>query len=514
MKKKLLVLGYRAYGDWIYSLPAIMSLRDKYDLYIETNSKGFELLHDDPRIKSLSIWDMSKFSMEDWDRIVKERKEKLIAEIKPDRVIDLHKTIENSCIAESNQEEFDLPLEERRKLFGSKNFYENVFDACCVFMPDNFNKEGVYFSEENEAWGHRWRMKHENEFIVIVPIAGSCAHKVYPAMKQLTLKIVERYPNARIFLVGDATVKEAQWKHERIHGTAGELSMKQVIMMTKYADYVIGGETGVLVAAGMWGTPKTMLCTASSVYQCCKHHDNDYSLQSNAACSPCHKAIYGITDCDDIQFSGLDRVPYPKCVTGFGVEGLMGIVEKVYNKKNIYNKDYYDRFVERASSKIGEEIYLSRWDLIEKYCHGDMSLLDYGCASGAFHKSSRNGFKCDGFDVNPYSGFNKLPDECPDILTMWDVIEHLTDPIEELRKFPSKYLFISTPNVGAVKGDIKKWRHYRPGEHLHYFDIHSLRESMNELGYDILEHNFSEGQIRNPNEPNDIITIVAERRIK
>lgn len=276
--------------------------------------------------------------------------------------------------------------------------------------------------------------------------------------------------------------------------------------MMKYADYAFGPETGLMVAAGMWGTPKTMLCNTTAIHQTCSMHKNDRSLQSSAPCSPCHKGIYTEEDCEDVRY--VEGIPYSGCVHGFGFDEICGIIKDVYEQKNIYNADYFNRYVERAYSELGRKIYASRWDLIEKHCHGNLRLLDYGCASGAFHKASRNGFITDGYDINPNSPYHKTPEGKVDILTLWDVIEHLHDPAEPLKKHAPEYVFISTPNLHeGVEFDT--WKHNRPGEHLHYFTLQSLSALLQDNGYKVIDHNYDEGAIRDTEKPKDIITVAA-----
>lgn len=513
-KQRLLLIGYRAYGDWLYTAPVLPYLFEKYDVVLETNNKGYEIFHDDPRFAEIRMFDMDKAAKENpegYDKDIFRRWAETKREVKADKVINLWRTLETKCIAERYQKVFLKDKEARREKFGKMNFYEAIFDKCEIPMPEKLETDVLHFTEEQEAWGKRWRKKHETDFVVLMPLAGSCSHKVYPDMPELSQRILDTYPNAWIYLMGDASVAHAQWEHPRIVHTAGKLPFKQAITMAKYADYVIGGETGLLVAAGTYGTHKTMLCTASSVYQCCKYHENDHSLQANIECSPCHRAVFATCDCEDMIHDG-EETYHPHCIETFDMNTILGIVEEVYNKRNIYNIDYYKRFVERGESEVGKAIYDSRWEIIEKHCHGKLNLLDYGCASGAFHKSSRNGFSTYGFDVNPYSGFTKMPDAKVDILTMWDVIEHLHEPERVIRQVNPEYLFLSTPNVDDVKGPLENWRHYRPGEHLHYFSPKSIEIFLGECGYDVIDSNYDEGAIRDPENPKAIVTVAARRR--
>lgn len=179
---------------------------------------------------------------------------------------------------------------------------------------------------------------------------------------------------------------------------------------------------------------------------------------------------------------------------------------------DIYNQEYARCYYERAHSELGRKIYAARWDLIEKYCHGNLSLLDYGCALGAFHQSSRNGFKTFGYDINPFCGFNKMPETYINILTMWDSIEHIPEPFTLIKEIRPQWVFITTPNLESVKGPVKEWKHYRPLEHIHYFDRHSLRFQLENIGYEIMEFSYDEGALRDPANPEAIITCVARLR--
>lgn len=177
-----------------------------------------------------------------------------------------------------------------------------------------------------------------------------------------------------------------------------------------------------------------------------------------------------------------------------------------------YGKDYCQKYEEYSNSELGRKIYSTRWALIEKYCHGDMTLLDWGCAGGAFHLSSVNGFRCGGYDVNPCSPFSEQPGLGKrDILTMWDSIEHMTD-ISSPFIYSPDWVFISTPNLESVKVPIKEWKHYRPFEHIHYFDKYSLESMLAPLGYVPVEFNYDEGALRDPKNPEAILTAVFQKK--
>lgn len=514
MREKLLLIAYRAYGDWLYTVPVLPFLFEKYDVHLECNNKVYGLVYDDPRFSGITMFDVNASVQHakankdfDLDEFTQKRIKNVMEEVKPDKVCDLSNTLERKCMAMRDQEVFFSDVESRRDTLGKISFYDAVFDHV-GFKAENINLDGMWFSDEQLKSVVAWREKHKAQFIVMLQAVGSCIQKFYPDTVELVRHIVGKYHNAYVYITGEEGAIEGDFEHPRVINLCGKLPIKQAVLMTKYADYVFGPETGVLVAAGMFGTHKTMLCTSTSIKQACSYHKNDHSLQSSVECSPCHKGIYTEGDCDKIVRQ--DGDVYSGCVHGFKKKEIYDIIERVYDEKNIYNQEYYTRYQNRSDTETGKKIYDSRWEIIEKYCHGNMTLLDYGCASGAFHTSARNGFVTFGYDINPHSPYHREINGQMDIVTMWDVIEHLHDPKDTIKKLNPKMLFISTPNKGAVE-KLEGWRHYRPDEHLWYFDLPSLESLLRECGFKIVEHNFTEGSIRNPERPQDIITVVAER---
>ncbi|MCR4286877.1 MAG: class I SAM-dependent methyltransferase [Deltaproteobacteria bacterium] len=515
-KPKLLLIAYRAFGDWIYSVPILPFLFDRYEVHLECNLKVFSLAYDDKRFSGITVFDDAKYLKRvkteqdfDKDKYIQEHLQSVYDVVLPDRVVNLSFSHENKTIASREQEEFFASIEARRGKFGHWDYYNSVFDHVGIEKPDNLNLDTMWFTDEQIGYCERWRKRHTSDFLVVIPIMGSCMQKFYPRMNDVINHIVDTYHNAYVYIMGETGITEGTFGHDRIYDMTGKLSIKQSVLMTKYADYVIGPETGLVVGAGMFGTPKTMLCNTTAVKQVVGSHKNDYSLQSSWKCSPCHRGIYVKEDCDDI--TSQDGAEYSACVNGFKLEDICEIIGKVYNEKNIYNSNYLDKYIERGKSDLGRKIYEARWELVEKYCHGNKTLLDYGCAAGDFLSCKRNGFIADGYDINPFSQYHAKPKaERFDILTMWDVIEHLHSPEQPIVKYSPEFVFLSTPNL---HDDVhfEDWLHNRPNEHLHYFNEVRLTELLKGLGYKILDMNFAEGEIRNPEKSKDIISVVAQK---
>ena len=305
-------------------------------MHLETSRQGWELFGDDPRFVSKTFFDVSKLHEAimngqpiDELKIVHERWDALEKMLKPDKVINLFRTIESTCMIEKWQEAFYYPLKKRRELFGDKEFYSQAFIKSGISMPDKLDLTGLYFSPENIKWALDWQSQHRNQFIIMLLVNGSGFYKRYPFISTLVSELLQKYEEAVIYLVGDGSVP-MDIKHERVYSVLGNAPYKQVILMTKYANLVIGPETGLHAAAGMWGTPKIQLCSASSVWQLCSKHDNDYSIQSKYFCSPCHKLLYNVFDCDSVAVHNYNL--YPSCILEFDKAEIMKNIETVYEK--------------------------------------------------------------------------------------------------------------------------------------------------------------------------------------
>lgn len=331
-KPKLLLIAYRAYGDWLYAVPVLKYLFEQYDIYLETNPKGWQLFHDDPRFKEISVYDFSKIPQDDWGEAFGMRWKQKREEIKPDRELSLNGTLEVNCISERGYMGWDWPLAARRAHYGNKNFYEETFKRCNIPFPENLDTTGLFFPEEQLLWAEKWHRDNEGKFTVIIPVAGTTMHKTFHNYEHMIWAILNIDLQAQVYVAGDTALAGKVIKHKRVFDMCTEIPIKQSILMTKYADFVIGPETSLLVAAGMWGTPKCMLATTSGVDQMVKYHKNDYSIQSPLFCSPCHRAVYKEEDCQTRVYSEKGEFQTPACAKLFNLENLQGTLFNVYNQ--------------------------------------------------------------------------------------------------------------------------------------------------------------------------------------
>jgi cyclopropane fatty-acyl-phospholipid synthase-like methyltransferase len=79
-----------------------------------------------------------------------------------------------------------------------------------------------------------------------------------------------------------------------------------------------------------------------------------------------------------------------------------------------------------------------------------------------------------------------------EVITMWDVLEHLEHPRELLTHMhqwlePGGVLVVSTVNKSALGARIAKehWRHFAPPHHLQYFSRASLQRLLSDCGFQL-----------------------------
>jgi 2-polyprenyl-3-methyl-5-hydroxy-6-metoxy-1,4-benzoquinol methylase len=134
-------------------------------------------------------------------------------------------------------------------------------------------------------------------------------------------------------------------------------------------------------------------------------------------------------------------------------------------------------------------------------------LLDIGCGLGLFLEAMKPFFgQVRGVEISDYQvhfcrrlGLNvlkglltelKLPAEYFDAVTMWDVLEHLPNPMEYLREISrilrkDGIIAISTPNFSCLTSRIvkTKWLVLNPHEHLFYFTPKTLKNMLENANF-------------------------------
>jgi SAM-dependent methyltransferase len=194
---------------------------------------------------------------------------------------------------------------------------------------------------------------------------------------------------------------------------------------------------------------------------------------------------------------GLDVYQCPTCGLAFTYPQPDFLAEQ-------YDDSYFDLYRKRREFRLRRsDARLSRIEVIRR----PGRLLDIGCSLGYFVEAAlRRGWDAAGVEISPYAALEAraagldvrtgaLADahfagESFDCVTMWDVLEHVTDPVEhmlEVRRILAKdgLVVIGTPDLGHLlfRLERERWRHIKPGEHIFYFRRSSLGRLLSETGF-------------------------------
>jgi len=293
--RKCLAIRWSAFGDALYALPVLEALANQHDyLHLETGERGKILFEHHPAFAKITTFDVIPYRPEERVSVAKIRWDSLVDGNDWDKTVNFIECLEVSCIAEEWMDEYHFPRERRAEIFGGKNFYDTHFEKSGLPVPEPFNTGHIYFGDETLSWMETWKKRHGDRFTVAFALNGSTAQKFPMYWKELAQEIEAAFPETLFVLLGDENGKHMEFSlgNGNILHAAGKWPYMQSLAMTMLADYVIGPETGLLVGAGLFGTPKSMICTSCSPYQATAHQVNDFSVQSTAPCSPCYRSAY------------------------------------------------------------------------------------------------------------------------------------------------------------------------------------------------------------------------------
>lgn len=184
-------------------------------------------------------------------------------------------------------------------------------------------------------------------------------------------------------------------------------------------------------------------------------------------------------------------------------------LELVYSKNYFVNenpKGGYANYFEGMN--INKRTFYERIQRINKRVLSKDKMLDVGSALGdSLTEAKKLGWKnVYGVELSAYAatesrkrGLNiktgnlksaKFPSNYFDVVTLQDVIEHVSDPKKEMLEIyrvlkPGGFVFIVTPDVSGIWSKIlgHLWYHYKPGEHIMYFSQKSLAKVISDAGF-------------------------------
>lgn len=324
--KKALILRYGAYGDIIHisHLPRLLKEQGFDFVAVETNYKGFQLLRDNPFIDKITYLPDSSDLLK--RRGLIEKKWALLAE-EYDSFINLNGSIEYDILMMETQNDY-YRNDKVRSNRCNINFYDHM--TALAGYPNIKGRTGeLFFTEEEKTKVDEYYSKYKDNFTILINLSGTSFHKQFIQAKEVAKWVLDTYEDAVIIETAGP-----EWKHltlkeiddKRIRSIIGIQPFRQAAALAKRVNCVIGCESGIMCAANMWNTPTIQLMTAASVKNHCEHAKNDYSLQSPAYCSPCHKGPY--------QYVGCPVVDGHLLCTYFDVDKIKENITKIYEKRN------------------------------------------------------------------------------------------------------------------------------------------------------------------------------------
>lgn len=136
------------------------------------------------------------------------------------------------------------------------------------------------------------------------------------------------------------------------------------------------------------------------------------------------------------------------------------------------------------------------------------TILDYGCGTGLFLKTCKNagwltyGYEPD-YEARKIASEGQMPvfdnkedlsKNLFDVITLWHVLEHVTDLHETLSFFKEHLsdkgaLIIAVPNYCSYDAKFYKefWAGYDVPRHIYHFNLSSIRELLKKTGFILVE---------------------------
>lgn len=340
MKKKALLIRHGAWGDAIQAACTFPYFRDDgYEITFYGNDRAWEVLQGHP--------DIAEWKTFVDDQIPIPELESHYEEIGAayDKTVVFTGTIENELLFGLGQNEYELSHEERRLIANNRNYYDaHVIRAG--YEPDKPNTR-LHFNRVERKQGERFRRsyKKRDRIIIVWALSGSAIHKQYRYFEQVVRAFCQKHQNVRFITVGDYPSRLVTFDHPQVDNSLIEkqVPFRQTLLTCKYADIVIGPETGTLMGAGAFDdVSKIVLMSHSGPDQIIKHWENAEALVPPCNCSPCH-LLFKYTDiykekCDlyTIEFDkadaaklGVDSFQFPCCTAHDPVQALDAL-ERAY----------------------------------------------------------------------------------------------------------------------------------------------------------------------------------------
>lgn len=162
----------------------------------------------------------------------------------------------------------------------------------------------------------------------------------------------------------------------------------------------------------------------------------------------------------------------------------------------LYTGSYFAHYQTLDNTPMGVKLTCARLELVGKYCAPN-TVVDIGIGGGRFVCESGGG----GYDVCAdavkwlkEAGRYRDPYVAPvSAVTCWDSLEHIPEP-EKLLANVRDWLFVSLPLCESPE-EWMSCKHFKPGEHLHYWSLQGFIRWCAEQGFECVEINHAETEL-------------------
>ncbi len=175
-----------------------------------------------------------------------------------------------------------------------------------------------------------------------------------------------------------------------------------------------------------------------------------------------------------------------------------------------YSEGTDENFISQA--KFREITFDNALKYVEKFTKGNKGkIYDIGTAGGSFLQAAKkrgwevygtepNKWLCDwckeNYNITIQQGdlfSNPFDSNFFDVVTLWDVLEHVPDPTKNLNDIkrilkPEGLLIVNYPDIGSWLSKLmgRKWI-FLLSVHLFYFDRRTITRMLNKVGFDVIK---------------------------
>ena len=284
---KILVTRIGAIGDCVIITPALKMLKaDGHNVTVETKDVGAQILRHNPNVDRTIIHDLPEGV--DLDLYWKQLAEPF------DKHINLGGSIEDTLAVGPFNPLYTASREEREAKC-NVNYYDHTLKLCGYDVTGMRGE--LYFSQVEHQFARSERKKYRNKFLILWAMSGSSTHKAYPYAEYVAGKFLDNHEDAVIITVGDYVAELLEFNHPRAISKSGKWPIRKSLIMTDYADLVIGPDTGLMHAAGCFPTNKILLHSAASPDNISKYWLNCKDMSAGVECQPCYRLLFDLDIC-------------------------------------------------------------------------------------------------------------------------------------------------------------------------------------------------------------------------